>query len=668
MPPQNQAPIGSLKLVTPMPIRVGQMFAVDVSGSYDPDGPNHKIKNVIVWGEGDAKYSFTGQASTPIPFGGYADTGPHDITLKLTDHKGREGGAKLTIDVQPAVVEPPPVDPPPVDPDLVPAECRTTWAPGVKGGIPSRTTIYTTIYADHFGNGTVEASEYIRSQILACPPEQTVLLSAGTFQINDYVLLDKDITLRGAGPGQTLLRKTNGAVEGSHLSDEQEPLVIIGPERWPKLDAPTNLTADGVKGSMSVVVQDATAFTAGDFALLDEDHYATGAWRDLPPRNGQPHDVKIWASDRIVFPPYTPGYVEGEPFPPELTWFSRPGRPLNEIKEIASVSGNTITFTTPLHTDYHLAQAAQLTNYVHPHVRRAGLEDLTVSGGSDANVVFETAAECWLKNVDSTSWLGPGVAVNQSFRVEVRDSYLHDGVHPYPGGGGYCLSLSGGSAEVLIENNVVLNANKNMVVRSSGAGSVVGYNYMDNSFIGNYHEWVEVGINGSHMLGGHHILFEGNQSHNYDSDNTHGGAICMTVFRNHLVGRRRDFPGQVNGRCAGLMFGSWWHAFLGNVLGEDGQMDGWSFETWADKTIWKLGYDPSNWGQAADPKVLETVLRDGNFDYLTNTVKWDRDQQPLPASLYLTEKPAFFGAHPWPWVTPESETKLAVLPARLRAT
>jgi len=82
--------------------------------------------------------------------------------------------------------------------------------------------------------------------------------------------------------------------------------------------------------------------------------------------------------------------------------------------------------------------------------------------------------------------------------------------------------------------------------------------------------------------------------------------------------------------------------------------------------IWKLGYDPTHWEQAADPKVKSTVVRDGNFDYLTNQVRWDRSPVTLPPSLYLRAKPAFFGSNPWPWVDPTGGTKLGVLPARRR--
>jgi len=57
---------------------------------------------------------------------------------------------------------------------------------------------------------------------------------------------------------------------------------------------------------------------------------------------------------------------------------------------------------------------------------------------------------------------------------------------------------------------------------------------------------------------------------------------------------------------------------------------------------------------------------EGNFDYLTNTVKWDSEPRALPASLYLTEKPVFFGDLPCPWVDPTATTRARTLPARAR--
>ena len=571
-----------------------------------------------------------------------------------------------------------------VDTSIVPLEGRTTWAPGVRDGIPARPTICATLSATAFGNGTTEASAAIQRAIAACPAGQTVLLSAGRFLVNNYVLVNKGITLRGDRQGQTVLQKTNGARRFADRAADAQPIIVVGPNRWPKIDNATAvaLAADATKGSMSVVVDDASGFKRGQFVLLDEDDFNTAAWTATPRRVNSSATGLIWASDRIVFQRHNPAeqYID-DPFPDSLTWFSRSGRPLNEIKEVVAVDGDTITFSTPVHITYTRSRQAQLTRYTgeHVHVRGAGIEDLTVTGGGDGNIRFEAAAYSWMKNVDDTLWLGEGVGVNHSFRVEIRDSLIHDGAWPQPGGGGYGISLAWGTSEVLVENNAVLNVNKVIVVRSSGAASVVGYNYMDNGYIFTMPEWVEVGLNASHMVGSHHVLFEGNESWNYDSDNTHGHAIAMTVFRNHLGGRRKSFTGMANARGAGLMFGSWWHTFVGNVFGESGRMEGWIYEDPGDGSlghstsqwgsapaIWKLGYDPTHWEQAADPKVRATVVRDGNFDYLTGAVRWDRTERSLPPSLYLRSKPAFFGENPWPWVDPIGGTKLGVLPAKLR--
>lgn len=556
---------------------------------------------------------------------------------------------------------------------LLPSDRSTLWNPGTGGGM-SRSTICASVNAATYGNGSVDATPGIQSAISSCPLGQVVQLSAGTFLINGVngLLIDKGITLRGAGPTETFLKRTNGAKERSYTPQVAAPIIIVGPNRWPSTNenSAQNLISDGAKGSNSVTVANASGFAPGQFVVLDEDHLNTGSWQSLPNRSGAPTSVKIWGTDRLVWQRHSPTSSEDDPFPEAAGWFSRMGRPLNEVKEIASVNGNSISFTTPLHISYRVAYKAQLTRYIEPHVKHVGIENLSVSGGSDGAVRFESAAYSWAKNIEIKDWLGEGCAINSSFRIELRDSYIHHAVWPNPGGGGYALSFARGSSESLIENNIIMDANKVMVARSAGAGSVVAYNYTDDGFIDYNKDWQEVGINGSHMVGPHHMLFEGNYSFNYDSDNTHGSAIYHTVFRNHLSGVRRSFTGQ--GRTIGLLYGSYWHSFIGNVLGLPGQMSGWAYEAqgvngnWGGSVVWKLGYDPIHWNQDFDPKVRSTALRQGNFDFLTNTVRWDTSAQPLPNSLYLASKPAFFGSLPWPWVDPLGATKLFTLPARAR--
>jgi hypothetical protein len=329
-----------------------------------------------------------------------------------------------------------------------------------------------------------------------------------------------------------------------------------------------------------------------------------------------------------------------------------------------------------------MSHAAQLTRYV--HVTNAGVENLSMYGGADGELRFVSAAYSWAKAVEVTQWIGEGVAIDNSFRIEVRDSYLHTGSWPEPGGAGYIVSLARGSSEVLIENNVLIDANKQMVMRSSGAGSVVAYNYADDSWIFDTPGWVEVGLNASHMAGPHHVLFEGNASQNVDSDYTHGNAIYLTFFRNWLTGQRRSFTDQSNIRTVGLAYGSWWDSFVGNVLGRSGQMSGWSYTdpamscdangnnctgnnaNWGEHEIWKLGIDShGHYSMQPDPQVLSTVIRDGNYDFLTNSQRWHTTPGgfAMPDSMYLTSKPAFFGNNPWPWVNPTTGA-IYTLPAK----
>ena len=585
-----------------------------------------------------------------------------------------------------------------VDTSILPADRATVWNPGMMavGGIPVRSTICRTL-APGGGND----SPAIQSALDSCPAGQVVLLSPGTFTVLDYLLVHSGITLRGSGPGVTILNKTNGArprtdpmhpVDPDTYSYEAEPIVILGPSRWPKVDSTSQtLTADGVKGATSVTVSNAAGFSVGEFVLLDE--LSGASWQATPA--GFPGNAKVWRGDKVAWNMHLPqqpfqddnGFSDASgPYdsapgtPPDaMSWFSRTDRPTCEIKEITSIIGNTVGFTTPLHTDYRTSHTAQLTGYsgANAFVKNAGVESLTAIGGADGQIRFENAAYSWARNIENTQWLGEGFAVDGSFRVEIRESFIHDGSWPEPGGAGYAISFAGGSSDVLVENNIILNACKVVVVRSCGAGSVFGYNYTDDSWDFDSPSWVEVGLNASHMAGPHHVLFEGNYSPNLDSDYTHGNAIDLTFFRNWLSGQRRSFTDSGNVRAVGLAYGSWWDSVIGNVLGRPGQMSGWLYEDtamtgndsdWGGSAVWRLGYDPERWSMVPDPETLSTVIRDGNYDYVTSSVHWHNTPggYALPSSLYLPGKPAFFGIATWPWVDAIGSTKLTTLPAKAR--
>src|SRR5258706_9706854 len=418
--------------------------------------------------------------------------------------------------------------------DVMPAERRAAWNPGIPGGVPARTTVCATVNASTYGNGATDATAEIQAAISACPVGQVVQLAGGDFLINgpQPVLISKGIVLRGAGPSATRLRK---------VSTVANPLVLIGGGS-PVEAASVNLPASAPKDATSVQVASSAGFSVGQLVLLDE---------------LTDNSYVYWGVD----PSVAPGAAG-------RGWFTRYDRPVGQMLEIASISGNTISFTTPLHIAFDLGYTAQLTRYTVPYgARYAGLEDLYVRGGQDDNVTVRFAMYSWVKNVESDWSIGDSFGLDSCLRCVLRDSYAHDTPNPNPDGIGYLLSIARYTADSLVENSIFMNGNKVMVMRASGGGNVVGYNYFDDGFIGNDLGRVETGLNASHMACPHFELFEGNQAFNIDGDDTWGGAVYNTFFRNHATGKRRSYADIDNRRAIGLMYGHYYYSFVANVLG-----------------------------------------------------------------------------------------------------
>src|SRR5262245_12192786 len=299
-----------------------------------------------------------------------------------------------------------------VNRSILPTDRATTWNPGMRavGGIPVRSSVCYDLTPR--GEGLDDTAR-IQAAIDACPFGQVVQLGAGTCLMNggNFLRIRKGITLRGAGPGQTTLAKTDGAkpfreAVGAHPS----PLIIVGPSRYSNiLDASgvassTDLSTEAIAGAYTVTVANPGAFSPGQIVLLDE--ASSGKWQNDPQGRGQ-----VWAASdwRVIWQkhnpvvPYVDDFAVGAfPTMPGTagSWFSRLDRPTSEIKEIASVSGTTITFTTPIHISYRLSNAAQLSRYRQAHVKNAGVEDLTLTGGDNGNLRFQWAAQSWARNVE----------------------------------------------------------------------------------------------------------------------------------------------------------------------------------------------------------------------------------------------------------------------------
>jgi hypothetical protein len=566
----------------------------------------------------------------------------------------------------------------------------TTWAPGIPGGIPKRTTICQTLSP----SGKADDAA-INDAIQKCPDNQVVKLNPGTYKITNAITWRKsNVVLRGSGgPGASAATQTRLVADPALYG----PVVNLGPDLFPHATGTSvALSEDALQGSKSVKVKSTKAFAVGDLVLMDV---------SIDPAN----DQGKWLLDApsggtsLVYP-YAEYNPEKSPKGSDSRgWFTRMNRPVTQILEVEAIDAEheRITFSSPFHLTFDVAHSAELTKIQYNGeqsavVSNAGLEDLYVAGvpapggkAQDNNVAFSLAKYSWMKNVESDQSKGNSVGLNYSFRCVVRDSYLHSTTNPTPGGAGYGLAFSLGSADNLAENNISWNFNKIMVMRGSGGGNVVAYNYMDDGYIAYQPNWVETGLNAAHMTTAHFELFEGNLSFALGSENTWGNATFITWLRNLGTGHRAAWPplngyvydtaanrgggcsssGPDDQKCipytdkapraaAVVSYGHVFYNFVGNVLGYRDmpvapQNRGFAYQSegpaWPKDPVpmWMLGFDVHS--DDTDRNVVSTTFRDANFDYATKTVQ-PASSRPVPPSLYLCQKPEFFGAYAWPWV------------------
>ena len=499
----------------------------------------------------------------------------------------------------------------------------------------------------------------------------------------------------------------------------------------------TPLAADAAQGQTTIQVSSTSGFTVGSWVLIDE---ASGAGWVADPMNEWTGNGSVWAASDWLSASGSPAtgrvlWSKAEdgswdfgsteyPYQASSTgcWYSYCDRPTAELHEIAAIGAGpcpgtacTLTFDDPLTIAFRQSGGHNAQVYAHLYgnnsgsgspismLQQAGVENISLLRAPEGGLEMELCVNCWVKNTEVGDWYGGGISMAYSARSELNTVYVHHCWDSVNNGGEYPLALDSASTEMLITNSITNFAGKGMVARAGGAGSVISYNYIDDTMydaesgIGDY--WVDMGINASHYSGPHHVLFEGNWGDDLDNDNTHGNSMYMTFFRNVGSGLRTPFTDpSVNGlvddatgkgyycpsglsscvnnppgplRAAGPMGYNYWFAYLGNVLGTSGEStaaNGWTYSgDFTAPRIFMLGWDGGNGGQDPnlDGKTGSYILINGNYDYLNDTVTWQGSPLTFPDSFYLAAKPAFFAAgsgYPWPWVTPTGTKQIQAGP------
>jgi hypothetical protein len=527
-----------------------------------------------------------------------------------------------------------------------------------------------------------DATSAIQTALNGCSGKnQVVSLAAGTYHVSATIQVPSGVVLRGAGSdvtsGTIVVSTAGGPVLAIGTLQDQ---VCYNGSGFDSSAQPL-LTQDATKETKSVTVADGSKFVAGDLALVDE-------------------------SD-------TSEVSEGD-----CAYFKRnPGYGLSERVEVASVSGNTLTLTTPLHWTFKTAQKAQISRAVSPVLTWAGIESLAVQGGrpggyagqNAGGIDVSNAAYSWVKDVqvDGTT-SGMPIRLAGTYRCVVRDSHVHNSYSYGFGQDNYGIVLACGSADNLVENNVARFMNKPILFNNSGGGNVVGYNYADNEWAcdGNNDDgFQEVSID-THCAFPHMELLEGNWAPHMGATTTHGNAGYLTYFRNYASSQfSPSKPGQQSAIIWSQPFAPQYAdvtaldfpapdlnmTVIGNVLGSTSDTSlglpadlGTTSSSQGGPAATSSAYT-DNSGNALTILLLDqssvtwtSIWLHGNFDTVNKKVMWNASTltanlpvstQKLPASLYYATKPAWWpSGTAWPWVGPDITPKVGKQPAQSRSS
>jgi parallel beta-helix repeat protein len=519
---------------------------------------------------------------------------------------------------------------------VIPANRIIDWNyAGVPGGIPARSTIYATLTPS-------SSLAQINSAISSCPAGQVVYFSAGTYNISGTINLasKKQITLRGAGPGATILRASGSAT------------VISTATSGFSYSGGSALANDAglLKGSTSVTVAGTGAlpssFSVGNLMLIDQ------------------------ADDMILV-------------------FTRTGnwagtRNLRHVTRITAIAGRVVTFATPIPYSFSFAQNPQAAA-ISATASLCGVESMTIRAANDGDCMeYYGADRCWLSKVELTNWGNEGVLFRDSAQCEVRRCYIHGCLNFPNEAEGYGIYTWYGTSNFLIEDNIMYQCSYGILASGSSANAIM-YNYvwhMGRDAASRF--WEQPGFSCNHGPHGIMNLYEGNFTERWQNDGYHGNSSYQTLFRNNIHGVNPAYT--LDRRIVDLCKGSYYHTVVGNVIGAS---------TWtpthynapntgldrAQGYIYVLGYPNMGNGSLTpettftgysngypDTHVAATLLRHGNYDYYNRSTIWDSAiaGRSIPASLRYSSKPAWFGSLDWPAIGPDVTGLVKDIPAKWR--
>ncbi|HUV97607.1 MAG TPA: hypothetical protein VMV98_09075 [Acidobacteriaceae bacterium] len=526
------------------------------------------------------------------------------------------------------------------------------WSQSGVGGIPERPKLCATLQP-----GAPAAQ--INTALASCPPGETVYLAEGRYSLAGTIHVPSNVTLRGAGADRTVLdavgRDLRYAVELGSGSVAYIPVRII---------------AGATAGSTSIQVASLAGINVGKYLVIAE--------------TNNPLYVTAQGSEGVC------RWCDGD-------WSRTGSFSRGQIVAVTAVNGNTVRISPGLYGNYTQAPFAVAFTMSASH---AGVEDLQVranNSGSDANFGLTACAFCWLKGVEANFTDGDYAEVFWGYRDEIRDSYFSNAFIHQPGLHDADLHIGYKTSASLVENNIFERAHRSIEVDWGAAGNVVAYNFTTGEFDSQAREFVLGGIffHGAHPQ---FNLLEGNVLTQIQQDATWGSSSHTTAFRNWIVGTNRYCTpgvGREEVRCSEaearygfqaaraieMTYLSTHNNFVGNLVGSSKMQSliGYGHPLAQKAAIeypamrsydavaygWSFGYGRMSDDGSGDgcsggkppchaARTSATNFLHGNYDNIDGSIHWVVGvTHQLPASFYLSGKPAWWGPLPFPAIGPD---------------
>ena len=518
--------------------------------------------------------------------------------------------------------------------DVLPAERRiSAWNPGVRGGIPARTNLINAHLAPYNADntGAADATSAIQSAINAASAGSVVYLPAGTYLVSGGLSITKAISLSGDGPNLTVIK---------YVGTSASATVISCSSSGSRGNA-INVTGGSTKESTSITVASTTGISVGTYLMITQNNPA-------------------WV---------TPGTANGG-----CSWCGddHSTQTMSQVNKVVGISGTTLTLERPLYGDFVNAPIIKTL----PLQAGMGIEKLTVWRAntvavSGFNLYFVFVANCWVSEVTSTNAGQAHIRMYDTYACTIEHSRFHD-AYTHGSDHGYGIHLFGWNSDHYIVDNIFWRCRHSINFEGGGSGNVIAYNYgagcvqdEDPTFLTE-----EFDTHGSHPFMN---LFEGNITGKLSHDNTWGSASHNTSFRSVFLNYSSQAASPNSGRWGvDIEANNYSNNIVACIIGRSGDTGSKIGASWNGASSYRFGVQTPGGAGPVDALSQSSTYIHGTYDYISKTTQWDANNTDhiLPASLYLTSKPAWFGDRPWPPIDPATPaTAVATnLPAGYRYT